>query len=226
MTPLPCEAARVAVAAEILPPLAMPSHCEADHRIANSLQILGALLGLQARDCANEEVTEALGAASRRVAAISAVHRQLYKSGAGHRIELADYLDELALGLEKGTSPACSGRAVRVSAARVQISAEQATAIGVLVTELVLNAWKHAYAPGVRGDIAIDLARRSDGMLCLEVRDFGHGRSPDASAAATGMGTRVIDAMARKLGGRYAYRDARPGTAFTLEADLDVWLRQ
>ncbi|UNU44454.1 sensor histidine kinase [Sphingopyxis sp. YF1] len=226
MTPLSCEAASVPAAAEVLPPIAVPSHSEADHRIANSLQILGALLGLQARDSGSEEIAEALGAASRRVAAISAVHRQLYKSATGRHIELAAYLDELALGLEEGTSPVRPGRAVRVSAVEVHVGAEQAIAVGVLVTELVLNAWKHAYRPGACGDILIDVDRRSDGMLRLEVRDFGRGLARQPSAAAPGMGTRVIEAMARKLGGRYSYRDAQPGTAFTLEADLDVWLRQ
>jgi len=173
-----------------------------------------------------EDIAEALGAASRRIAAISAVHRQLYKSRSARHIELASYLDELALGLEEGSSPVRPDRALRVTAAEVHVGAEQAAAVGILVTELVLNAWKHGYEPGECGEVLIDLAHRSDGKFCLEVRDFGCGRTAKESAASSGLGTRVIDAMARKLGGRYFYQDAKPGTVFTLEADLDMWLRQ
>lgn len=201
----------------ILAPQIVQPHDEANHRVANSLQLLSAMLLLQEQDVRDELARCALEAARQRVAAIACVHRHLYRSSSERLVDIAGYIRDLAKGLEEGCGSGAPLRCVEAEVEAVEVPSEVATSVGLMVTELVMNACKHAYAPDEPGRILIRLYRDKAGVSRLEVRDYGKGRRVTPSPVRNGLGSRIIDAMARNLGAEYAYLESQWGTRFALK---------
>lgn len=201
----------------VLPPAPEPSSAdEINHRVANSLQLLSALVSAEARGIQDPAAAAAFDMTLRRIGAIAGVHRQLYRSHEDALVNLATYLDELGSELEQSVADTEAGRFVIVHAAGVMVAAHEATSIGIIVSEIVTNAFKYAYAPGVSGVVSVTLRPTTRGGYLLEVQDRGQGRDPNAAARGTGLGGRLVDMMATRLGGHRAWLDARPGTCFEL----------
>jgi two-component sensor histidine kinase len=206
-------------AVTILPPLPEPNQIdEINHRVANSLQLLAAMVSVETRVIKDPEARSILGVIQRRIGAIGRVHRQLCDAREASDVNLGAYLETLAQDLEEGWPDTAGKRRVFVHASDILISHEEATAIGIVVSELVANAFKHAYAPGMPGDVWIGLVPLWTGGYRLEVVDRGYGPDVSASQDGTGLGRRLVDMIARRLEARHAWRDAFPGTRFTLEA--------
>lgn len=208
-------------AVTVLPALPQPGSVEeAHHRIANSLQLLAAVVSVEAHRIADPVALAALDLTMRRITAIAGVQRMLYQSPAATSVDLGAYLQDLGAELDRGCGNAGVGRHVRVDARSVKVSAEDATAVGVIVSELVGNACKYAYPVGMPGDVRVTLRARSGGYVSggyvIEVSDSGAGILPDADPKGTGLGSRIVAMMAHRLGAQMNWRDARPGTRFTL----------
>jgi len=200
----------------VLPPLAEQNIAdEANHRIANSLQLLVTLVSIESSLIADPTSLAVLDAIKRRIRAIGAVHRLLYRIGRG-AIDLATYLEQLGYELEAACADPQRGRHVFVDAASILVPAEHAVALGVLVAELVANACKYAYPQGQEGSIWIAL-RSQPGGYCLEVSDRGSGLS--GNLAGSGFGTLLVGAMVQRLGGTCRCRETRQGTHFVLSVD-------
>jgi len=196
----------------VLPPDTMRRQ-EADHRVANSLQLISSLLSLQARQSNDVSVRDALGIAAHRIDAVGAIHKSLHQSGSLASIDIAAYLFDLAETIEQSFGAAGCTRVL----AHVQsqmVSPDFASALGIMITELVINACKHAYAPGETGNIEVRLCFPSRTQFRLEVRDFGGGYSPRSKAGPPGLGTIIINAMCCKLDATFTYLANAAGTRF------------
>ncbi|AQR72645.1 sensor histidine kinase [Sphingomonas sp. LM7] len=200
----------------VLPALADPdSASESNHRIANSLQLLAAMVSVEARRIVDPAALAAFEMTLRRIGAIASVHRHLYQSPAAASVDLGAYIAELSADLERSFGDDV-GRRIVVMADPVTAPPEDATSIGIIVSELVGNACKYAYAPGETGDIRIVLQALPFGGYRLDVADRGRGIEAGAAVQGTGLGSRLIAMMAGRLGARHAWHEARPGTCFTL----------
>lgn len=201
----------------VLPPVAeISSMDEANHRVANSLQLIAAMMSIEARRIADPAALAVLDTTTRRIAAIAGVHRQLYRRSSAELVDLADYLADLGADLEASCGDATAGRRVRVTAEPVVVTPEVATSVGVIVSELVGNACKYAYPAGGPGDVIVSLRRARLGGVMLEVLDRGCGRSAHAAPQGSGLGSQLVAMMAKRLRASYRWSDARPGTRFTL----------
>ena len=210
---------RVAQSARVtvLPPAPESSSAdEINHRLANSLQLLSAMVSAEASGIKDPVAAAALDMTLQRIGAIAGVHRRLYRSHQDLMVNLGTYLDELGSELEDSVADAAAGRYVIVHAAGVMVSAEEATSVGIIVSEIVTNAFKHAYGSGASGIVSIALRAGGPGGYLLEVKDCGQGRDPDSAAKGTGFGGRLVGMMATKLGAHYAWLHANPGTCFEL----------
>jgi two-component sensor histidine kinase len=204
------------IAVAVLPPLAGPDMVdEMNHRIANSLQLLCAMVSADARQVGDPVALATLEMAQRRIGAIARVHRQLYQAQGFGRVRLATYLRELGCDLEDSFGHARTDRHILVEAGDVAVSPEDASLLGVLVCELVGNACKYAYASDARGNVHVRLTPAERGGYRLEVEDRGLGRD-GMTVRGTQFGTRLIESIADRLGAVYAWEDARPGTRFVL----------
>lgn len=185
---------------------------EVNHRVQNSLTLVSSFLGLQARQVEPEARRELLEA-RRRVRAVSMVHSRLYKAEAGTTIDLARYFAELIddLGASMGADWA-EGLSHDLAPARVE--AGRAVTLGLVLTELIINAQKYAY-DGEPGPIRVILEEDAD-SLRLAVEDAGKG----GHEVGKGFGSMMIGSLVAQLGGALEYRDARPGLRVVLKVPL------
>jgi two-component sensor histidine kinase len=169
---------------------------EVNHRVGNSLQIIASLLHLQANSSTQDDVKAALTNAMGRVAAVAQVHRRLYTSHDLKSVLLNQYLDALLDDLRRSAEGNRMSR-LTLKAEQVEIDPDRAVAIGIVVNELVMNAVKYAY-PDCAGPIHVDL--RCEGEdLALAIADDGVGLHATSDPRSTGMGQRIVSAMATKL---------------------------
>jgi two-component sensor histidine kinase len=183
---------------------------EINHRVANSLQLVNAFLRLQAGATEDGPAKAALAGAMARVNAIGHVHRQLYAENDVREIDLGRYLEGLVSDLQQavGRDAAAS---LRLSAEPVPTSTDRAISIGIMVTELALNALKYAYPEGQVGEIRILCRSGTDGGTELVVEDDGVGMDTAAPAQGDGLGGRIVAMMAAKLQAEIALDPAHRG---------------
>jgi two-component sensor histidine kinase len=169
---------------------------EVNHRVGNSLQIIASLLHLQANSATQDDVKAALTNAMGRVAAVAQVHRRLYTSQDLKSVLLNQYLDALLDDLRRSAEGNRMSR-LTLKAETIEIDPDRAVAIGIIANELVMNAVKYAYPDGA-GPIHVDL--RGDGNdIVLSISDDGVGANGKSDPRSTGMGQRIVSAMATKL---------------------------
>jgi two-component sensor histidine kinase len=169
---------------------------EVNHRVGNSLQIIASLLHLQANSTTQDDVKAALTNAMGRVAAVAQVHRRLYTSHDLKSVLLNQYLEALLEDLRRSAEGNKMSR-LTLKAEPIEIDPDRAVAIGIIVNELVMNAVKYAYPDG-SGPIHVEL--RPDGEdLLVSITDEGVGLNVKADPRSTGMGQRIVSAMATKL---------------------------
>jgi two-component sensor histidine kinase len=193
---------------------------EVNHRVANSLALVAAMVGLQARSGTEPAVRTALGEIQSRIAAIAGVHRRLYTSQDVRSVEISEYLASLLLDLEATLKEAGHASSVRLTAEPTDVPTDKAVSIGVVVTELVTNAFKYAYPSKKGGEIRVLLRKINSGKVNLTVEDDGIGWQGEGPAKGTGVGSRIVNAMARGLGSQVTYSDASAGCQVSLEFDV------
>jgi two-component sensor histidine kinase len=186
---------------------------EVNHRVGNSLQIIASLLHLQASSTTQADVKAALTNAMGRVAAVAQVHRRLYTSQDLKSVLLNQYLDALLEDLRRSAEGNRMSR-LTLKAEPVEIDPDRAVSIGIIVNELVMNAVKYAYPDGP-GPIHIVLKSEGD-ELVLSISDDGVGLAAKSDPRSTGMGQRIVSAMAAKLDASVERDGAHAGTRMVL----------
>ncbi|HEY0927812.1 histidine kinase dimerization/phosphoacceptor domain -containing protein, partial [Brevundimonas sp.] len=185
---------------------------EVNHRVQNSLTLVSSFLGLQARQAAPEAQTELLEA-RRRVRAVSMVHSRLYRVEATSSVDLSRYFAELIedLGASMGVDWSAQ---LEQDLAPVNVEAGRAVTLGLVLTELIINAQKYAY-DGEPGPIRVVLEEDAS-TLRLTVEDAGKG----GHKVGQGFGSMMIGSLVAQLAGQIDYRDARPGLRVVLKAPI------
>lgn len=190
---------------------------EVNHRVANSLQLVSAFVSLQSRNLEDEGARAALEDTQRRITAIAQVHKRLYTSSSVEAVEIGDYLASLVEELRETLSVPGALRDIRLATQPVMLPTDKAVALGVIVTELVTNAFKYAYRPGEPGEIRVVLRKEGENRFQLRVEDDGIGMSGEIRG--TGLGSRLIGAMANTLKSKLSYDAAPAGVHAVLAAD-------
>jgi two-component sensor histidine kinase len=183
---------------------------EVNHRVSNSLQLIASLLQLQSRG-ASPDVKQALIEAHNRVLAVAKVHRSLYTSENVQSVSLHRYLEALIDDIQSAAGEDRAAGQLTLDAQPIEIEPDRAVAVGVMVTELILNARKHAYPEGF-GPIRVRLEGGDAKPSVLSVEDEGIGFASDRPPESGGLGTIIVNAMAQKLGAEIRYERNRPGT--------------
>ncbi len=186
---------------------------EVNHRVGNSLQIIASLLHLQANSSADDDVKAALSNAMGRVAAVAQVHRRLYTSHDLNTVMLNQYLEALLEDLRRSAEGNRMSR-LTLRSEPIEIDPDRAVAIGIIVNELVMNAVKYAYPDGA-GPIHVEL-RRDGSHIELVIADDGVGLEVKQDPRSTGMGQRIVGAMANKLEADVTRDPAHTGTRMVL----------
>ncbi|MDR1633573.1 MAG: PAS domain-containing sensor histidine kinase [Bifidobacteriaceae bacterium] len=192
---------------------------EIHHRVKNNLQEVSALLRMQARRSANPEVQAALGEAIRRVSTIATVHETLSQTIA----QSVDFDSVFGRTLRLAADAASTGIPVHTvqEGSFGDVPGDDATALAIVLTELVTNAVEHGLAPVGGGTVWIK-AKRDAKALTVTIADNGVGMSPDGPRSHEGLGTQIVRTFATgELRGSIDWQP-RPGggTKATVTANL------
>ena len=189
---------------------------EVNHRVANSLQLVAAMVSMQAKTVVEESAKSALQETHTRIQAISQIHKSLYTSGDVASVALNDYLGVMLDNL--GVAMRDDGHTARLTRVLdpVVLPTDEGISLGVIATELVTNAFKYAYPPGHSGDIRVVLRKLPEQRAELVVQDDGVGLGGAGRTGGTGLGSKIIAAMAAALKTNVEYMNRTPGTAARL----------
>ena len=184
---------------------------EVDHRVKNNLTMIGSLLRLQARTIDDPETTAKLDSMLERVDALAVIHRQLYQSSDIARFDIGSFAQTLAVDVVGS-----SGRddiKLHVDAQPVFIDAAHASAMGLILNEILTNAIKHAYSEGRPGRLILSV---EDGDEHGVIRICDDGPGLPSSQRTKSIGTSLITRLARQAQAQANWSDNAPGTCVTV----------
>ncbi|MDO8321330.1 MAG: histidine kinase dimerization/phosphoacceptor domain -containing protein [Phenylobacterium sp.] len=187
---------------------------EVRHRVANSLQIIASVLLQNARRTQSEETRAHLKDAHNRVMSVAALERQLSESAA-ETVQLQTYFISLCDNIAASMIADPQQISLRVTGEGGMVTARTSVSLGLIVTELVINALKHAFPDDRGGTIVVDCQVRGPNWT-LSVTDDGAGVAAQPSQGRTGLGTSIVQALARQLEAVVEIKPAHPGTSVTV----------
>lgn len=190
---------------------------EVNHRVANSLSLVASLVRMQAGTVTDPKVKDAFAETEARIAAIGELHRKLYTSDDVRSVDIDSYLKTLVSELASSMRQAGHLAKIKLDLDSFAIPTDKAVSIGMIVTELLTNAFKYAYPENAGGEVRVSMKRCGENRAKLTVEDDGVGWNGTGKAQGTGLGTRIVQAMAHTLGGSISYGDGRDGTRTIIE---------
>ncbi len=190
---------------------------ELQHRVANSLQMIASILLMKARTVQSEETRLHLNDAHKRVMSIAAVQKQLHASGADGSIKMGPYLTRLCETLAISMIGDSRPISLQVIGEGALATSRQAESLGLIVTELVMNALKHAF-PHEKAEGRIIVAYEKVGTNWkLSVADNGIGKPSGVFAQRkSGLGTGIIKALSHQLEAQFAIEAGPGGTTVSI----------
>jgi PAS domain S-box-containing protein len=189
------------------------------HRVKNNLQVIASLLNLQGRNDHEGNTRALLEDSANRVKSMALVHEQLYQGGDLSSIDFAAYLRQLVRHLADAHGQVAQRVPIHLDVAAVRLGIETAVPLGLIVNELLTNAYKHAYPGERRGEVGLRLAVLSDGRIEVVVGDRGVGLpSGMRPAAVTSLGMRLVISLTEQLEGTFECgpNDGHVGSRFAI----------
>ncbi len=187
---------------------------EIHHRVKNNMQVIASLLNLQANEATDSQTREGLIDTQNRVRSMALVHEKLYRSGTLARIDFGEYIknitEELARTYKKGNIRE------EVVADPVYVEVDTAIPCGLIINEIVSNAFKHAFPGDREGRVQVDLHEVGDGDVELRIKDDGVGIPAAQDPSTMGsMGMKIIYALADQISARVTV-ERNEGTTFVV----------
>jgi len=199
---------------------------EVHHRVKNNLQIISSILQLQAGYVRDEELRMLFDDSKRRVEAMSLIHEKLYRSGDLSRIDFKEYVSDLAENLALLNAGWPNQIEVKIDVEGIMLDVNNAIPCGLIINELVSNAFKHAFPNREKGKVTIRMRRMNEKRIFLGISDDGTGfpESVDFRNTAS-LGLQLVNALVLQLGGVIEL-DRSKGTTFKIEFDVQKSLKR
>jgi len=194
---------------------------EIHHRVRNNLQVISSLLGMQARAAKDKDVKDALSESINRVHAMALIHNQLYESENLSEVNMKGFVDNLVVQLFQVYSVEDTRIAPNVSVADSPLPISIAVPVGLIVNELLSNAFKHAFVNRNEGTIGVSFGVSENGLVSLAVSDDGAGLPPgfDINESKT-LGLRLVKILTEdQLRGTLEVT-GEGGATFKMEFDI------
>jgi two-component sensor histidine kinase len=191
---------------------------EVHHRVKNNLAVISSVLAMKADAVGTAETRQALEDSRQRVRSMALIHEQLYGQENLHTINFADYTTQLLRELMEIVVNDPSRIAVETNLEPIELAVNLAVPCGLILHELVTNAFKHAFPGGRHGEVRVGFRECESGTLELSIEDNGigflrgsHGSHTDSQS----LGLRIVEILARQLDGCFR-QEPYPGTRFVL----------
>lgn len=194
---------------------------EIHHRVKNNLAVITGLLELQAYNSSSEEAVQVLRDSQMRINSIALIHEKLYQREDLSEISFNTYLDELTDVIVSSLRTDQTDVTINIEADPVDLTITQAIPCGLILNELITNAYKHAFKNQDEGTITI-LVNQDGQKVQLVVYDDGRGmpEKPDLENSDS-LGVQLINTLSTQLRGTASFVNNDPGTRFELEFELD-----
>ena len=177
---------------------------EVHHRVKNNLQIITSLINLQLGDISNRIVQEKLESLQSRIHSMSLVHEMLYSTESFTQIDFYDYLNQIIATISATLNNMENPIKVSLKGDSLYLDIERSTTCGLIVNEIIINAFKHAFDKQKNCRINIELKKDKDGLVSILIQDNGIGVSSlNKSDKTQGMGSLLIDALTDQIGGKF-----------------------
>jgi two-component sensor histidine kinase len=189
---------------------------EVHHRVKNNLQIISSLLSLQGRKTHNPEALGFLQDAQNRVRSMALLHETLYRSGNLDKVSFPQYVKSICAHLARSCGSVAEGIHLRQDIADVALDIDQAIPAGLIISELVANAFKHAFPSRSEGEISVELQAAGEQHLVLRVSDNGVGFAAETrSQSSETLGLILVKNLSRQLDGQLSIA-SQQGTVFEI----------
>jgi len=189
---------------------------EIHHRVKNNLQIISTLLYLQSGYIKDKQAFEMFNESINRIKSMALIHEKLYQFTDLGKIDVAEYIRELAADLFHSYGVKTDGIKLETHVREVLLSINTAIPCGLIINELVSNSLRHALPDAKKGKIYIDLSLDSDNMFTLIVSDNGVGFPKDLDFRNTEtLGLQLVMTLVKQLKGTIEL-DRSGGTAFKI----------
>ncbi len=192
---------------------------ELHHRVKNNLQVLSSLLSLQSQQLTDSNAIQAVKSSEGRVNAMALIHRKLYLGDTNRTIDIKDYVTEL-IGYLVHTY-GYHDRALKLDLyiEPISVDVDKAIPLGLILNELISNAFKYAYAEHLHPELYVGVSRPAPGALLIQVRDNGRGMPEPKKDAPVSFGLKMVNTLIRELRGNLAVT-ANNGTTYILNIPL------
>lgn len=190
---------------------------EVHHRVKNNLQVICSLFAMQAERAPDPVSRQLLLEGTSRVRSIAMVHEMLYRSSDVAVLSIREYVSELVKTLQASYTGAPSNVATHLSVDDFRLDLDRSVTLGLLLNELLTNAFQHAFRDDRDGNLWVRLSLPREGLAELSVCDDGVGLPQGFDAARSpSMGLKLVHALAQQLGGKLEWHPLEPGTGFTV----------
>ncbi|HKK46297.1 MAG TPA: histidine kinase dimerization/phosphoacceptor domain -containing protein [Balneolaceae bacterium] len=192
---------------------------EIHHRVKNNLAVISGLLQMQIWESENESAISALQQSQLRVRSIALVHEKLYQSESLTYIDFDKYIRDLLDAVSNTYLREDSKISVITDLENVILNINQAIPCSLLVNELVVNSFKHAFDEDSEGEINVVMKKQEGQQVMLQVRDTGKG-FPEEDAEAESLGMSLIDTLSQQIGGDLVFKN-EDGAKVTITFDTE-----
>jgi two-component sensor histidine kinase len=191
---------------------------EIHHRVKNNLQVISSLLNLQSKGITDEHARQVLEDGKERIQAIALIHHRLYQNEVLAYITMQDYLPDLISQLKRTYVSADKQIQTKIETNAVRISMDNAVPLGLIVCEMITNAYKHAFQGKTIGEIWVELKPSSEQSFYeLTIEDNGVGIKEGINFPQEGsLGAEIITALSEQLNGELFMTSSEEGTKFKL----------
>jgi len=193
---------------------------EIHHRVKNNLQLISSLMNSQAQNLESRSARAALESCQSRVYTMALIHEALYEYQDYAHVPFSAYARGLAENVFHACDAPASGTTLElVIDEGVSVDVEKAIPCGLILSELITNALKHAFPDSRRGILRVEIHQQPDHRVLICVADNGVGYTPeDAAETSSSMGLALVSTLTRQLGGTLAAR-SDSGTTVRIEFD-------
>ncbi|HKK47249.1 MAG TPA: PAS domain S-box protein [Balneolaceae bacterium] len=194
---------------------------EIHHRVKNNLAVITGLLELQVYNTNSDEATDVLRASQMRINSIALIHEKLYQNENLSEISFDIYLKQLVEAIIQSMEIVGTDVEIEIDAEPIELTVNQAIPCGLILNELITNAYKHAFVDRETGNIKV-LLTKDNSRITLQVQDDGVGIPENTDLEnPKSLGVKLIRTLSEQLSGEAEFINSNPGTTFRLEFDLE-----
>lgn len=187
---------------------------ELHHRVKNNLAIVSSLLKIQSNKLADEKAVEAVRQGQQRVEAMALIHRRLYQSDKITNVNIKEYISDLAAGLMNAYDYSPNAFDLQLTVDKEEMDVDLAISLGLIINEILTNAFKYAYTETKNPFLKIDLKNGQE--LQLDIQDNGIGIDLERwKTAKDSFGKKLVAGLTKQIGGTFTVENHN-GTHFTL----------